>query len=285
MKKGIFLRLALVLVICAWVSSCMLGGTVWAKYVAQGKGLSQARIAGFSFEVGGEKYASGSWLPRYDWSPAYDAAYPTFWEQIVTPNGISSVTQDFALPLFDYEWVSDQYGILLYDGPGGGTVTVKSSDGAMVVAPGIGHAFGAANNNPNLLYHIGSYNHTLYFRNNSEVTLKFKLENITTAADLLNLPFCFDTGPDRLTFYEPYTFPGDSNTGWYNMQPGAVVPVSFWWSWIYDCNAGWGDLGTGMTTDDAYETGLGQQAAAALAGTGTAPKVQAKFRLTVEQVD
>jgi len=302
MKKNRFLRLALCLAICAWVSGNLLMGTgTWAKYVATGKGAAGARFASFSFQVGSQKFDGVD-----DWYPINHSSY---WEDIVTPTGIdpTQVVKEFSMPLFDYEYISDLYGPQC-GGPGGNVVTVKSKDDALVVAPGMGHAFGSGNTNPGF-----GWSHTINFKNNSEVTLRFQLENITTSADILNLPICFDHGADngyRQRMDRAYTFPGDldassNKTYWYVMQPvgntGDTQSVTFWWCWFFDTHdpGCWGDLGIGAATNDAYETSLGMQAARAYKHredtgcTGSCaspshvdmPEVEFKFRITVEQVD
>jgi len=296
MKYNFFLRAATCFLVVAIASLSLLSGTA-AKYVTSATGQASARVASFSFVAGGEKYVEGNWLGSAD---------EGFWEEITTPSGSSSATQEFSLPLFDYEWVSDNYGALLYGGPGGSTVTVKSVDDAFIVAPGIGHAFGACNNNPNMKY--PDSRHKMFFRNDSEVTVRFMVKNITTTGDYLDLPICFDGMlGHRARLDVPYTFPGDapSHTEWYYLHPDQEKSIDFWWSWIYDCSAGWGDLATGMTTNNTYESNLGRKAAAVykhlngLCKTnpctdpahaaydlpGAMPQVQVKFHLTVEQVN
>ena len=164
-KRSISLRIALWLAVGTWVSAFLVASTgTLAKYVAQGNGEGQARYAKFSVLIGDQHHNGGT---SKTWAAeAYD--------QLVTLKGIDygSQTQDFKLPLFDYEY-STHYN------DRSKTTTVLSADGSLVVAPGIG-IIGVGKHNPNDIMATSNPNDwsQIFFKikNSSEVTVRVKIE-------------------------------------------------------------------------------------------------------------
>jgi len=293
MKLTVLWRLVGYLLLAAVISTSILAGTgTWAKYAAAGEAQANARVAKFSFVAGSQKYLGGG-----DWAvvnSSVDDEDPDVivagkhWREIAITSGASTL---FELPLFDYEYSGTDSSLA-------STATVQGVDDEIVVAPGIGNSHGNPMHNPNTNANVQYFD----FRNDSEVTVRFKVEidpsSSTGGADI------FVGSP----WIPPWADLGDPAHGWYlvgsHNQP---VPISSWnyldpgqtyanlgilWTWPFDdagpLGAWWTDTVTyGYMTsyDDEKHTQLGKQAAAALAGVGTAPKIDLKFRITVEQVD
>jgi len=331
MKKNIILRLALWLLIAAWLSNTLLGGTVWAKYVAQGKGEGKARAAAFSVRIWSDDYRNGSWFGHFYNNVGDPNDYNGYWHEIVVPPNSDAT---FDLPLFDTAYHNaDRLNP---------TPTVQSKTGELVVAPGTGSPmFWGGNsllNNPN-------YDNEVFFpiKNFSEVAVSVKAElvsatlpdglvlllglggaggsNISGSYIALSSATVASLLPLTLTMYD-HGLPGNST------NPVIIPPytsrsddaqVIFHWHWMFDnvdttgipgpppqTGEQYGQyfLGGPFTINDAVDTALGKQAAAAhkhaqatptCGGTSATcpdptnhvdmPEISLKFKITIEQVD
>lgn len=202
-ERNPFLRAALLMLVVAMAANVVFAGTeAFAKYVAQGDGGANARVAKFSFLIGSVKQDMGtSWgIPNSQWDLAdkkqadfywSGSDWAGFWNQMVTPSSISAypninTVETITVPLFASE----------YRGTGG--TTVKGQNGALVIAPGVnmnGHtpvtnsAFGNPNTNAN-----GEVQ--LVFKNNSEVAVRYKVEY-----DTYSMPYYYYEKPWETATY------------------------------------------------------------------------------------
>jgi len=227
MKKNKYLRAALLLLICVWVSSVMCSGVTMAKYVANGVGSDTARYAAFSFVVGSQKYKNDGTGDWYSKNSSIGPATSDYWNEIVTGDGINSaIMQSFEVPLFDYEYRPDT--------PGVASPTIKSKNKELVIAPGCTYA----SNNPNIPW--DPYKH-ICLRNDSEVTVSYKVE-----FDPAGL---FQAGLGQV--YEIYTWSGptDSLTHRYN---GIWRIWAGGGTWTY--SAGYPNETLPFPTDDTVHT-------------------------------
>jgi len=208
-RRNIPLRAAFALFICAWACVCVGTGTL-AKYIASANISASGSVAAFSFSVGTNK-------PPFD-SNTQDWKVKTSWDEI-------TVDPAHGLPSFDFPLFDSQY-----KSPRASTVSVQSSDGGMVIAPGTGLDYGddnqggapQYNTNLRLSYPGGPiYTHYAYrFRNDSEVRVNFKIYVDPAPVRALGLPIIFerwacnwnllDTGQDNadglILVYDSATF-------------------------------------------------------------------------------
>ena len=282
MRRNIFLRAALLLLIGAWASSTVFTGT-WAKYYAAGTGTASARFASFSFITSGQKYLGGGGWGTVNGN--IGNALTDHWTEIVTESGITA-TQTFQLPLFDYEY----YG----SGAHSGDITVRGKNKEIVIAPGMGWSEGTQATNPNF---GGNWSAPFSFRNNSEVRLRFKVELDQTSSLAGVTLFLGPVHSAPAPYVASAAFPGvligpsalsssitmfnDSAhaDGWYYLNPTDTATFSMYWLWFFDAgHAGWIDAfsgSPGYRPSDTVDTQLGKSSG----------YVNLIFKVTVEQVD
>ena len=273
-----------------------------AKYASTASGTGTAQVAKFSFLVGSQKYdkASGNW-GAFNQSLAVsnigtDETTPLrYWNEIAVTAGAQST---FTLPLFDHAYWGNQ--LLGNDD----MLTVQSRNGDLVVAPGISKWFDTPIGNE---HYAGEKR--IEFKNNSEVTVRYKLEFDPATLPpgcLFNMDGHYALNnsspwPDYTyinTFYISNTNWGWpwSNTRFTLLGPTILAPgdseflfVKLEWGFYHGDHI------------DPYDTAMGLQAARALKHrdehpcTETAscphpghvawPVLDPKFILTVEQVD
>ena len=242
-----------------------------AKYVASATVTASARVAKFSFKVtttefknqGGEK-------------------------EIAVTAGVAT---PFTIPLFDTEYYAS--------GASSGTPTVQSSNGDLVIAPGVNSGEGIPVNNPNKNSSSDSRK-VFVLKNESEVAVTYRLEFVPSSVS----GHAYNTNPFEVTTYlQDGTHLGTTylhrqgtiyNTAYGQdfkmrdtkngpspkvLQPGDEETLLFDFRWWYY----WGDQGinpaTGLGNADEGDTALGKAAVNADIW------VEPQFLLTVEQVD
>jgi len=198
MKKNHLLRAVVVLWAFAVLTAITLPDAL-AKYAASATGSSTASVARFSFEAGSVKPATATAAP-------FNNARGNQWQQIAL-----NTAANFEVPLFDYEYFTPAP---LFGGPMSREKTILGKNQDIVVAPGIGYLYGDSANNPNRglqadKYHGWSF--FLQFRNNSDVTVRFKVQVDAANSVTHGIPL------------EVHTYLG----GWVNISNGSS-PVLTW---------------------------------------------------------
>jgi len=250
MRKNLFLRTALWLLIGTWASCGMVWSTTLAKYAAAGPGNASARFAAFTFEVRSNK-------------PALT------WDEVVDGLG----TAAFDLPLFDYEYTNSTSNV---PGP---DVTVKGVNNEIVIAPGTGGVgVGNPNRNTNWIRGNDHQYYSLYVRNKSEVSVRYKIYVDPRPVNAIGINMWFETwapppplgvtpglGKWRLNSYSAPILIWDSgdptmNSSFSNLDlapntDSGVIYIAWWWPF---------DQTKDPTNEaDSVDTALGA------AGTGT----------------
>jgi len=285
MKKNIYLRAALALLVGVWATTCLLGEATWAKYVAGGTGSDSARYAAFDFMVGSCKYNRGgkSWSAKNNTSD--------YWDQIVVIGNITSTSptaETFTVPMFDWKYKHNASG-----------ATTVESNGDLVVAPGVGHHVDFPLNNPNYgsiyggVWNDGGDNGgtNLYYKNNSEVTVRYRVLYDAANSNVRGIPFyirgdgaCPWFRTDQATGLKVVTDTSagqPANSGWRVLAPNTAEMRQICWDWAFESSGVWHGLAVGSDyPNDAFDTALGKAAAA-----GSNTDIKLAFRLEVEQVD
>jgi len=279
MKDNIFLRAAAYLLAMVIASLSLLAGTT-AKYVASATNAASAKVAKFSFVTNSMPFASQGTVDK----------------QLVVQPG-QSASNEFTIPLFDTAYYTPADFAGVFTGPGTPIETVTSSNGDAVVAPGTGILIGPGKNNPNLIAdHFFPGIYSLQFRNDSEVTVRFKISVDTDESVLHGAP---------IGVYS------DSNGGWGAASNGYILAdwqilapknttycdLAYSFAWPFDSvddadyygpdGVAWRD-GFGFVLSDPADSRLGMLAAQHLRGEGpTRDNVTLKLvlKLEVEQVN
>ena len=252
MKRNIFLRLAVCLLLAAVMGTSVFTVSL-AKYVAAAGGVADPpRVAKFSFVTGSRKYLGSGWEEQNTAIDAgafggYDPS-KQFREIAVSSGAVTS----FEMPLFDFEYLSpvksSGSGLIWnwFNGPLPPETTVTSKNGQLVAAPGTGLNMGQGKNNPNAPHNNnaeGAY-HTFQFRNDSEVAVRYKLSIVSTAADLQNVPIYVYAPAKPGAGWElavGAVMTGSSALAEWNMlPPGGSDELKMGWFWAFDKNGyGW----------------------------------------------
>jgi len=273
MKKNIFLRVALWMMIGVWASNTLLTGT-WAKYVASGSGEAKARFASFSFEMGSYKpsqpaaFDTSGNLTAVAKGPPFSSTM-TWDEVVINPyTGIGKAIFEF--PMFDYEYTNSASHLV------GPDITVKSSNNDMVIAPGTGFYWygpgenGVPKNNPNHFREPDLSWYCLQFRNNSEVRVRFDIavDPAPVSTGFPGLKLYIGAYPESgipLTGTTPIAIPQLSRElGPNETYTSPNNDLYFNWAWLFEDG------------QDAADTALGE------AGTGI---VKIPLIITVTQID
>ena len=227
MKDNIFLRAAAYLLVVVIVSLSLLSGTL-AKYVASTGTDAGARVARFSFVAKQSNTAPSSG-----------------WQEVAVAAGTPA---PFSVPLFDTAYytpvLSAAGGGAYFNGPASRSVTVNSSD--LVVAPGTGINFGEGVDNTKYLPNPDNGDNTrftrLYFKNNSEVSVRYRLSLDTDATELLGLKLYFigwnaggSVGNAAWLAADSGAALTDGTSGWRNLPPNSSAEfIDVGWFWVYD---------------------------------------------------